>query len=208
MASKKDSTAPKSGGTGAAGSKRFELPALNFNFDSLTDGTDIPPPLPSPIPEESVPTPPDTPKDGQPTSNGKTEPAKPQVTTTTTAGVKRPAEEYPASPTLSSRQGSIRRLFSRGLLNKAYADGEDVNTANARPPSRGAASTADSRRAKRSSGWFSRLRGADKHASPLSPPLTDEKKPTGPPPPMIPELSEIKSKEDESFGSDLFKNIK
>jgi len=40
---------------------------------------------------------------------------------------------------------------------------------------------------------------------------TDEKKDTGPPPPMIPELREIKEKlatGDAEFGSDLFKNIK
>ncbi|KAK4162454.1 hypothetical protein QBC43DRAFT_215119 [Cladorrhinum sp. PSN259] len=207
MPAGKDSTVNKSVGTGAVGSKRFELPALEFKFGSLTDGTNIPPPLPSPIPEEAVPTPPDTPKDRPAAANGKTDAVKPQVSTVTT-GVKRPAEEYPASPTLSSRQGSIRRLFSRNLLNKAYENGEEVSTANVRPPSRGAASVSDSRRAKRSSGWFSRLRGNDKHVSPLSPPLAEEKEPSGPPPPMIPELAEIKAKEDESFGSDLFKNIK
>ncbi|KAK3991187.1 hypothetical protein QBC44DRAFT_368226 [Cladorrhinum sp. PSN332] len=207
MPAGKDSTVTKSVGTGAAGNKRFELPALEFKFESLTDGTNIPPPLPSPIPEEAVPTPPDTPKDGPATTNGKTDAAKPQVNTSTT-GVKRPAEESPSSPTLSSRPGSIRRLFSRTLLNKAYENGEEMSTTSVRPPSRGATSVVDSKRTKRSSGWFSRLRGGDKHASPLSPPLAEEKKPSGPPPPMIPELAEIKAKEDASFSSDLFKNIK
>ncbi|KAK4227535.1 hypothetical protein QBC38DRAFT_364054 [Podospora fimiseda] len=204
MPAGKDSTATKSTGTGAVGSKRFELPALEFKFEPLTDGTDIPPPLPSPIPEEAVSTPSETPKDGLTATNGKTDAVKPQVDTVTT-GVKRPAEDSPASPTLSSRPGSIRRLFSRTLLNKAYENGEEAKTTNARPPSRGAVSVVDSsRRAKRSSGWFSRLRGGDKNVSPL----TEEKKPSGPPPPMIPELTEIKAKEDVSFSSDLFKDIK
>lgn len=218
----------------AATSKRFELPALEFKFGSLTDGTDIPPPPPSPIKETAAPTPPDTPKvveekqaaDG---ANGKPKdstlsPAS-QVSSTSTGGgvgTKRRAEDNPASPTLSARPGSIRRLFSRGLLNNAYANGDEAGGGGAgpdgRPQSRGGSSVADSRKAKRSSGWFGRLRGSDvavnkTAATPLSPPATDDKKPTGPPPPMIPEISELKSKlgvqEDEAgFGSDLFKDIK
>jgi hypothetical protein len=53
---------------------------------------------------------------------------------------------------------------------------------------------------------------AVKQTSPLSPRITDEKTPMGPPPPMIPELSELNTKlgiqSDNSFGSDLFKDIK
>ena len=47
----------------AAPAKKFELPALKFNFESLTEGTDIPPPPPSP----KVLTPPATPKNEKPT---------------------------------------------------------------------------------------------------------------------------------------------
>ncbi|KAK4682873.1 hypothetical protein QC764_120050 [Podospora pseudoanserina] len=217
MPSKKDTAAAAKPANGTA-TKRFELPALDLKFGALTDGTDIPPPLPSPIREEAVPTPPDTPKEAI-KSNGNTTAAAaaavaaaaPVPPIATTAGVKRPAEDNPASPTLSARPGSIRRLFSRGLLNSAYVEGEGVEASKrtSRPPSRGASSVADSRKVKRSSGWFSRFR-SDK--TPLSPPATDEKKPTGPPPPMIPELTELKSsddaKDEDGFGSDLFKDIK
>ncbi|KXX80892.1 hypothetical protein MMYC01_202083 [Madurella mycetomatis] len=207
----------------ATTSKRFELPALEFKFGSLTDGTDIPPPVPSPIQEKAGPTPPETPKvDGKhdEVTNGKPDSAlspKSQVSSITTSGTKRRAEDNPASPTFSNRPGSIRRLFSRGLLNNAYTNGDGAPAQDGRPESRSNSSVADSRRAKRSSGWFGRLRGSDgapaKATTPLSPPATmDEKKPAGPPPPMIPEISELKSKigvQDESgFGGDLFKDIK
>ncbi|KAK4152373.1 hypothetical protein C8A00DRAFT_34959 [Chaetomidium leptoderma] len=202
-----------------APTKRFELPALTFKFSSLTDGTDIPPPLPSPIQEEAVPTPPDTPQpEGTGATNGKSNAAssRSQLSSISTAGTKRRAEDNPASPTLSSRPGSIRRLFSRGLLNTAYANGDEA-AQDGRPGSRGGGhSVVDSRKAKRSSGWFGRLRNNDgppnKPVTPLSPPATDEKKPTGPPPPMIPELSELNStlgiKNDNNFPSDLFRDIK
>jgi hypothetical protein len=209
--------------TGTTAPKRFELPALDFKFGSLTDGTDIPPPLPSPIQEEAAPTPPDTPKaeqekqEGTGATNGAVKTASPnsQLSNVSTAGTKRRAEDGPASPTLSNRPGSIRRLFSRNLLNTAYANGDEP-AQEGRPQSRGTSSVADSRKTKRSSGWFGRLRSNDnapsKPATPLSPPATDDKKPRGPPPPKIPELSELNSKlgiqSDDTFGSDLFKNIK
>ena len=205
--------------------KRFELPALDFKFGSLTDGTGIPPPLPSPIQEEAAPTPPDTPKiaqqqqqNGTHAANGKPNAASPnsQLSGISTAGTKRRAEDGPASPTLSSRPGSIRRLFSRGLLNTAYTNGDEAGV-DGRPQSRAgtASMVVDTRKAKRSSGWFGRLRGNDNASlpvTPLSPPATDEKKPMGPPPPKIPELSELNStlglQSDNGFGSDLFKDIK
>ncbi|KAL2269565.1 hypothetical protein VTJ83DRAFT_1749 [Remersonia thermophila] len=205
--------------------KKFELPALNLEFGSLTDGTDIPPPLPSPIKEEAVPTPPETPADQQKAkkangvTNGTakadaTSPASQAASDTSAAGTKRRAEDTPASPTLSSRPGSIRRLFSRGLLHAAYANGDDASSVASpieRPESRAGSTVAGSRKAKRASGWFGRLRGVN-DAAPLSPPATDDKKPAGPPPPMIPELSVLNQKlgiEDGiSFGNDLFKDIK
>ncbi|KAK4124896.1 hypothetical protein N657DRAFT_662923 [Parathielavia appendiculata] len=191
--------------TGTAKPKRFELPALDLKLGSLTDGTDIPPPLPSPIQEKAGPTPPDTPKIEQPrqedagATNGTLKMASPhsQLSNISTTGTKRRAEDSLTSPTLSNRPGSIRRLFSRGLLNTAYANGDDA-ALDRRPQSRGTASVADSRKAKRSSGWFGRLRSNEalpsKPVTPLSPPATDDRKPTGPPPPTIPELSELKSK--------------
>lgn len=206
----------------ASPAKRFELPALEFNFSSLTEGTDIPPPLPSPIEEEVVAAPPKTPakeqKEKTSQVNGSHASLSPQsnATTTTVGGTKRPADDNPASPTFSTRQGSIRRLFSKNLLNSAYVDGEEsVNGDARRPVSRTSASFVESKKAKRSSGWFSRLRSNDNAANKrasvvVAPP--EEKKPAGPPPPMIPELSELKSsvdiKDDTGLGSDLFKDIK
>jgi hypothetical protein len=233
MPSQTNSTTVKPAGT--VTSKRFELPALEFKFGSLTEGTDIPPPLPSPIEEKAGPTPPDTPTAGKKqqdetkAANGKpaalASPQSQASSNTSGGGTKRPAEDSPASPTLSARPGSIRRLFSRGLLNSAYAHGDEHNNTSTgpdgRPLSPGSSSVADSsRRAKRSSGWFGRLRGDNAPANnkaaatPLSPAstTTNEKKATGPPPPMIPEISELKSKlgvpDENGFGSDLFKDIK
>jgi len=223
-----------------AASKKFELPALEFKFASLTDGTDIPPPLPSPIAEE-----PEAPAakgktdekeapaakgkqeqlaNGASKANGNhattTSTSSPQSRTATTkAGLKRPAEDSPASPTLSSRQGSIRRLFSRNLLHSAYANGEgeaqghnSMDAGSVRPVSQSNGSIMDDRKAKRSSGWFRRLRG-DGTASKRSSFMAEEpKKPAGPPPPMIPELSDLEAKVDvknvDTWGNDLFKDIK
>lgn len=212
------------------GTKRFQLPALDFKFGSLTDGTNIPPPLPSPVQE--VPTPPKTPitadvgaekkePDGAPNGYAvgtKTSPHSDTVhTTTTTGGVKRAAEDIPASPTLSSR-GSLRRLLSKNLLHNTYDDhastAGDQNTS--RPPSRTASVMAEERKSKRSSGWFRRLRSGNNSVveqqtlQPPALPLFDEapQKPSGPPPPMIPELSALQAKVDTSMGEDLFKEIK
>ena len=221
----------------ATGKKRFELPALDFKFASLTDGTDIPPPLPSPV-EEKAPvapkpaaavvekkkeeTAPAT--ESKSTANGKLDTPSPatnltkSISTTGPAGTKRPADESPASPTLSNRPGSIRRLFSRNLLHNAYANGEEgaVNGVE-RPESRSNGSFSESKKSRRSSGWFSRLRSnepaGNKRSSVIVPAtITEKPRPAGPPPPMIPELTELKSKidvDDEgSLDSDLFKNIK
>lgn len=211
----------------AAPVKRFELPALDFRFASLTDGTNIPPPPPSPVRDEVL-TPPKTPREEQKKveaiANGKAsgvQETSPQsnISQATSRGTKREADDHPASPTLSTRQGSIRRLFSKNLLNSAYQGGEEIE----RPESR-TSIYADAKKSKRSSGWFSRLRSNEssagnnsssnfnKRASIISGSGEKEKKPNGPPPPMIPELSELKSKlgvsDDTTLGSDLFKDIK
>ncbi|KAI0385188.1 hypothetical protein F5Y04DRAFT_277252 [Hypomontagnella monticulosa] len=194
--------------------KRFELPALEFKFGSLTDGTDIPPPLPSP--KEEVPTPPKTPipeeveKKQEVVVNGATNghgtaPNKPDFPTN--VGIKRPADDGPASPTLSSR-GSLRRLLSRTLLNNAYDEqGSMLSPGVSRPPSRTASTIAEERKSKRTSGWFRRLRSND-NAKRTSQIFEEPKKPLGPPPPMIPELSALETKVDTHLGDDLFKEIK
>ncbi|KAL1853541.1 hypothetical protein VTK73DRAFT_9000 [Phialemonium thermophilum] len=235
--------------TGSTSTKRFELPALDFNFSSLTEGTNIPPPLPSPVQEEVL-TPPKTPaaEEDKTQRNGAAATAtttttglaasSPQSnvtqTTTLSGGTKRRADDNPASPTFSTRQGSIRRLFSKSLLNAAYVEGEESGAAGdgeekTRPVSRTSSSFVDAKKSKRSSGWFSRLRSSEHSSSSggggiggsssnnnnkrasliVTPP---EKKPAGPPPPMIPELSELKSslgvQDSLSLGEDLFKDIK
>ncbi|EGS22850.1 uncharacterized protein CTHT_0013260 [Thermochaetoides thermophila DSM 1495] len=213
------SPAPSSSTSTDAPVKRFELPALDLNFGSLTDGTDIPPPLPSPIQEEPSSKEPGTPKEengdaAKDNANGssKHDVSSPQSTSTPTSETTKGASTVPTSPTLSARPGSIRRLFSRGLLNPAHAAAAGAN--GDRPQSRGTGSIADStRKSKRASGWFGRLRGGshDKCSSPLaSSPQSEEKKD---PPPMLPELSELNRKlgihgDDVGFGDDLFKDIK
>ncbi|UNI24122.1 hypothetical protein JDV02_009897 [Purpureocillium takamizusanense] len=222
-----------------ASQTKFELPALNLDFGSITDGTNIPPPPASPLQE--VPTPPQTPpadkkepavaaaatataaKAAAPngTANGGSD--KPIASTPPNgnlAGTKRPADEPPLSPAGSGRQGSLRRLFSRNMLNASYTEGRSPLTANGsvtnlpRPESRGASSIVDDRKSKRSSGWFRRLRGGDSKRSSLifedastTTTAPSPKKPSGPPPPMIPELADLE-KDDGGLGHDMFKNIK
>ncbi|RYP07225.1 hypothetical protein DL764_002671 [Monosporascus ibericus] len=216
--------------------KRFELPALDFKFGSLTEGTNIPPPLPSPV--EKVPTPPKTPVEAQKPAvqeektektnghfNGSERPPKPDIATPpfTYAGVKRPAEDGPASPTGSSR-GSLRRLLSMSLLNKTYDEQAPPPSSHeqsgSRPPSRTTTSTmTEEKKSRRTSGWFRRLRSQDhsglgaSHSSEnkrMSQQFiqTTPPKPAGPPPPMIPELSALGTKVDTSIGDDIFKGIK
>ncbi|KAF5001271.1 hypothetical protein FDECE_11013, partial [Fusarium decemcellulare] len=220
----------------SGGGSRFQLPALNLNFGSITDGTNIPPPPDSPV--QKVPTPPQTPppvkeveketeKDVPSSSvvdhDSKVTPQQsiPASSNGNLAGTKRYADEdVPLSPAASSRQGSIRRLFSRTMLNNSYAEGQISSNGsiaganNGRPSSQGGASFLDDRKSRRSSGWFRRIRTGDAAAKRASTVFVEEppraptpKKPSGPPPPMIPELTDLE-KDDGSLGSDLFKNIK
>ncbi|KAB5560210.1 hypothetical protein GE09DRAFT_1220865 [Coniochaeta sp. 2T2.1] len=222
MPARTNSTTAVKLATGAA-SKRFELPALDFKFGSLTEGTDIPPPPPSPKLEPvSALTPPKTPgantnANGKP--NGAAADSSTPPASTSPGGTKRPANDNPASPTLSTRQGSIRRLFSKNMLNNAYQEGENNNSLDSqRPESRLSTATNTTKKPKRASGWFSRLRSSEgagnsntnKRASTLPPPVPEKsKKPSGPPPPMIPELeTKFGATEDGGLSADLFKDIK
>ena len=208
-------------------SSRFELPALNLNFGSITDGTNIPPPPDSPVekPVEKPAQPPKVPTKDQEASKDAGATEKPALETAAVAkagangnlaGTKRSADDVPPSPTMSSRPGSLRRLLSRTLLNNSYTEGTVSNGNGAanvsRPVSRSGVSFMDERKAKRSSGWFRRLRGGDQKRSSL---MFEQQHPTNsaattsspPPPPMIPELKDLE-KDDGSLGGDLFKNIK
>ncbi|KAI1472512.1 uncharacterized protein F4812DRAFT_15695 [Daldinia caldariorum] len=248
-------SATNNGAAATSSAKRFELPALDFHFGSLTDGTDIPPPPPSPpslkeelhkeipkeevpkeavpkkeTPKEEVPSPPKTPlpeeverKETNGVVNGHgTSPSKPELNTVpANISVKRPGEDGPASPAshASSNRGSLRRLLSRNLLNNAYDEQGSLlsPTASSRPPSRTASTITEEKKSKRASGWFKKLRSHDtssKRASQvfdhhqIHHQIEEPKKPAGPPPPMIPELSALKTKVDTHLGDDLFKEIK
>ncbi|KAJ0298095.1 hypothetical protein COL5a_009195 [Colletotrichum fioriniae] len=216
----------------STGSKRFELPKLDFKFGSLTEGTNIPPPLPSPVQE--VPTPPQTPRVSETKDSGS---AVKEKAENKTNGHTAAVPGSPATTNASSRQGSIRRLFSRTLLNQAYAEGE-TQSAHNRPMSRSQGSIIDEKKSKRSSGWFKRLRTSEssppqkrssvvyEHPNVSETSSQTQSKPQipqpqaqapapqvqGPPPPMIPELSALQARLDigdgGSLGDDLFKNIK
>ncbi|KAI2605472.1 uncharacterized protein GGS25DRAFT_505215, partial [Hypoxylon fragiforme] len=149
------------GSTGGTAGKRFELPALEFKFGSLTDGTDIPPPLPSP--KEEVP----------------------------------PPSKSPAPEVVEEKKEANGAANGHGSLLS--------HNTSSRPPSRTASVLAEERKSKRSSGWFKRLRSHDPKRESLH--FEEVKKPTGPPPPMIPELSALESKVDTRLGDDLFKGI-
>ncbi|KHN98858.1 uncharacterized protein MAM_03320 [Metarhizium album ARSEF 1941] len=200
---------------GSAG-RRFELPALDLNFGNITDGTNIPPPPRSP----KVPTPPQTPpptKKAGPAvavvSGNETDKSTPPRNGNI-AGIKRPADEAPLSPAGSARQNSLRKLFSRNMLNTSYVEGNLASmdngslAAGSRPPSRGGASSIVGGRKLRRSSWFGLFKGGEsKRSSILFDETPSPQKPTRPPPPVIPELKDLE-KEEGSLGNDLFKNIK
>jgi len=193
---------------------RFELPALapiNFN---LTDGTDIPPPPDSPV--EEKPPPPSVSK-----------PVAPPITTPSSSnthdapfdGRGRQSDIPPQSPASSTRPGSIRRFLSRKSLNSNYTNGtnhnESLEDLHARPESPSSyMNGAPPLKKARSGSWFRRL--GNKNRSSVI--YENEKKPQtpekmGPPPPMLPELNQLKAKvqgdEEGSLGADdMFKNIK
>lgn len=214
--------------------KTFELPKLNFDFTSLTEGTDIPPPPESPV--EKAPTPPraspvaekkqDDAGKGNNAAKGATagsqatngSAASAAAARASSAGTEQQADEAPPlSPAPSSRAGSIRRFLSANLLNHSYAESETQSVNGSRPISRNNGSIVDEKKAKRSSGFFRRLRTGDsaKRSSTLYENADrSQSKPEvrGPPPPMIPELSSLGTKLDlndgGSLGTDLFKDIK
>lgn len=214
---------------------KFQLPALDLKFGSLTEGTDIPPPLPSPI-EEEKPEAPKTTADDATKSTTATNGTQTSPAVTNANGTKRSAEDVPlpGSPTsIRTGQGSIRRLLSRNRLDSAYANGDTaagdagvqaLKRPDSRPTSRSNASVTTERQSKRASGFFRRFRSShdatdSTRPSRLSTSTENEKpgisspKSRGPPPPMIPEFKALGSKvdldgEQGSLGDDLFKNIK
>lgn len=186
----------------SGGGSRFQLPALNLNFGSITDGTNIPPPPESPV--QKVPTPPQTPPPAKDVKDeSKKEPGQDTYSSVTEDVNKNTPQP---SITASSNEGQIS---SNGSVPAASAGGL------ARPSSQGGASYLDERKSRRTSGWFRRMRTGEtipnKRASTMfmeeGPRAPTPKKQSGPPPPMIPELTDLE-KDNGSLGSDLFKNIK
>lgn len=192
---------------------KFQLPALDLKFGSLTDGTDIPPPLPSPKEEEKPETPKpaaeDATKSSTATNGTQTSPA-----VTKANGNKRSAEEVP----LPSSPTSIRT--GQGSIRPGDAGVQALKRPDSRPTSRSNASVITEKQSKRASGFFRRFRGShdatENRPSRLSTSNENEKpaisSPRGPPPPMIPEFKALGSKvdldgEQGSLGDDLFKNI-
>jgi hypothetical protein len=192
----------------SSGSSRFQLPALNLNFGSITDGTNIPPPPDSPV--QKVPTPPQTP----PPDNEAKDESNKQPVQDTYSSVTEDVSKSTSQPsiTASSNEGQISSNGSVPAATPAAATGAG---GLARPGSQGGASFLDERKSRRTSGWFRRMRTGEsvpnKRASTMfleEPPLSPTpKKQPGPPPPMIPELGDLQ-KDNGSLGSDLFKNIK
>ncbi|GAO14500.1 uncharacterized protein UV8b_04295 [Ustilaginoidea virens] len=188
---------------------RFELPALDLNFGSITDGTNIPPPpLDSPIVPTPPQTPPQTKRVDEAVINGDAV-EKTSSPDCNTAGNKWPADEAPSSPAGSARQGSLRRLLSRNMLNASYLEGNSTSLDNVtRPPSRSAHSLTAGYKSRRNS-WFNLFKSGESKRSSImfDDSSTMPKRRAGPPPPTIPELKGIETK-DGSLGNDLFKNIK
>ncbi|TVY54834.1 hypothetical protein LSUE1_G010247 [Lachnellula suecica] len=206
---------------------RFQLPKLTpVNF-SLTDGTDIPPPLPeSPI-EEQHPAPTATPAQQTNTSTstnggGGYAQGQAQAHRGQTASTDAP----PLSPASTTRPSSIRRFLSRKSLNANYTNGTNHNDSqddltSMRPDSpasfmtNGTGAGRPGLKGKKSGSWFRRLgnSGGNRTSVVYEAPRAEENKKMGPPPPKLPELNQLKAKvQDNDPGSlgadDMFKNIK
>ncbi len=208
---------------------KFELPVL-APLDSLTAGTDIPPPPDSPIQEKPVelaskPEPEliSAIADGAPISpvNGHTNGANGASEYT---GRGRTNEtSVPTSPVSMTRPSSIRRFLSRKSLYSNYSNGTNGNHSQdnlspdgMRPETPSTFSTFSKPNAKRrSSSWFRRFVGGAETETKRTSIVYEEKEkeaPKGPPAPTLPELNQLKAKviaDDAGSlgGDDIFKNI-
>lgn len=199
---------------------KFQLPALDLKFGSLTEGTDIPPPPPSPKDEkpEHAQLPTDSLVKSGATNNG--------TQTTPEVQAQRNGIQSPSGPLspLSPKgpSNSVYRLIIRRVLGQALrTKNHDRPTGDGmfpRPVSQSNASIATDGQKRTSTGWFRRLRGSDgldsKRSSKVWVSSENTKPlPKGPPAPMIPEFKSLGSKVDlggdgGSLGSDMFKDIK
>ncbi|KAL3418892.1 hypothetical protein PVAG01_09113 [Phlyctema vagabunda] len=211
---------------------RFELPALTPISYSLTDGTDIPPPLASPIEQKSLnfaPTKSESSSDN--TAVGSNSSATSANGAYEGRGRTSAADVPPLSPASSTqRPSSIRRFLSRKSLNQNYTNGTNFNAPDenvdpagiVRPETSMSYQERPGLIKKKSGSWFRRFGGGgDKHHETENrrASVIYEKAPEpqpavkkGPPPPKLPELNQFKSKVQDDEGSlgggDMFKNIK
>jgi hypothetical protein len=197
---------------------RFELPQLTPVNYSLTDGTDIPPPPDSPIEEKAPPPAPKVEISENTAANGSA-PATNANGTYDGRGRTSVADKPPMSPASYTRPSSIRRFLSRKSLNTNYTNGtnhnnsqEDVTMIDRPESSLSFVSGRPGLIKKKSGSWFRRL-GSSGAANRTSVVYEEKKVPMGPPPPMLPELNQLKAKipeDDEGSlgGEDMFKNIK
>lgn len=200
--------------------KRFELPVLDFNWGKITDGTDIPPPLDPPVAKaHHAANQPGTQTLDVKNSNTPNSVAQSAPENGNLVGTKRAAEDTFISPVGSSRQGSLRRFFSRATIDNNHAEGQLRSsengsvTSSSLPGSQSGLIVVDERKLKRGSTWFKRLKAADqtgRRASLFSDDTSRIVTPrdfSAPPPPMIPELDDLKNG-GGSLGNDLFNHIK
>ncbi|OBT84404.1 hypothetical protein VE02_06728 [Pseudogymnoascus sp. 03VT05] len=181
-------------------SRKFELPVL-APLDSLTAGTDIPPPPDSPI-AEAPPPPPKAPSAISTTSKPEDEQSRGREPGSPTNGLL-----TPMSMTSPRRPGSIRRFLSRRSLNGSVPD---EGAPPARPVS--SLSMAPTSGQKRSGSWWRRFVGDSeererKRTSVVYEDRTEKDEPAAP---SLPEISAlgVKSGEQEGLDGDMFKNIK
>jgi hypothetical protein len=116
-----------------------------------------------------------------------------------------------------TRPSSIRRFLSRKSLYSNYSNGnlsqENLSPEGGRPESPSTFSTIS--RPRRSTSWFRRFVGGGETGNKRTSIVYEEKEnetSKGPPPPMLPELDQLKAKvipDDAGSlgGSDMFKNI-
>jgi hypothetical protein len=191
------------------GFKPLALAPINY---SLTDGTSIPPPPESPVEEAPPPAAPpkDVEKAVQPpsidTSANGTLNGRGRTSVIITA---------PMSPASTRRPSSIRNFLARKSLlaptngNGMYYDGFTEDMAE-RPDSVASFRSGGPNLVKKKS-WFRRLSSVPR-TNAVYENEPDQKRPIEPPPPTLPELSQLQAKIPEGDegglgGEGLFKNI-
>jgi len=201
---------------------RFELPALVPINYSLTEGTSIPPPPISPV-EETTPAAAPKGTTQSTLASIDTLPAAstaPPRTSRTSDGRGRTSEP-PLSPASSRRPSSLRRFLSRKSLHGNYTNGMNYDGTNenlaagGRPESPSSFMTSGPPAKKRGGNWFKRLSTINHRTSIVyedEPVVKQHVAPVGPPPPKLPELSQLKAKISDNDGGslgggELFKNI-